>query len=83
MRYFIFLTSDGETKTSKGNDIENLQVLDWSAGKNKIDAFNNFIRENDYFFENGFDNVIVMELKNDKQKYLSIEDVKLVCAKRS
>jgi hypothetical protein len=67
MRYFIFLTEEGFTKTPDDEDIENLQVLGFANGLNEKDAFNNFIKENNYLKETGFKEVIAMELVNENE----------------
>lgn len=67
MRYFIFLTEEGFTKTPEDEDIENLQVFGIANGLNEKDAFNNFIEGNTYLKKTGFKEVIAMELVNEKE----------------
>jgi hypothetical protein len=67
MRYFIFLTDEGYTKTPEDEDIDNLQVLGIASGINEKNAFNNFIKENNYLIDTGFKEVIAMELVNEKE----------------
>jgi len=66
MRYFIFLTQEGLTKTPQNVDIENLQVLGIASGSNEKEAFGNLIKENDYLKHTGFKEVLAMELANEK-----------------
>jgi len=73
MRYFIFLTQEGFTTTPTNNNIENLQVLGIAKGKNKKQAFENLIKENKYLLTAGYDDVICLELKDEKTSFLSLE----------
>lgn len=50
----------------KGEDVENLQVLDWRKGEIKELVIDEFKNECSYFNDMGFKNVIVMELKNEE-----------------
>ena len=74
MRYFIFLTQEGLTKTPNNVDIENLQVLGIAKGKNKKVAFKNFVKENDYLLQTAFDEVAVMELRDKEQHIFSLKN---------
>lgn len=73
MKYYIFLASDGITKTPKDKCIDNLQVLGISRGDSKAAAFDNFINENSFLNNSGFNEIISMELKNDKQSFFEFD----------
>lgn len=73
MKHFIFLTHEGLTKTPNDADIENLQVLGIANGDNREKAFDNFIKENEYLLHTDFNEVVTMELKDEKQHYFSIK----------
>ncbi len=73
MRKFIFITSEGETKTPTGIDVENLQVLGFGKGIDAKSAFLNFIDENKYLDAMDFNEVIGIELMNEKQFNFSLK----------
>ena len=73
MKHFIFLTQEGLTKTPNNTDVENLQVLGISKGDNKTEAFENFVKENEYLIHTDFNEVIAMELANEKQDYFLLK----------
>jgi len=74
MKTFIFITTEGDTKTPKGEEIENLQVLGVTKGSDKNEAFVNFINENNYLIDTDFNEIIAMELVDDKQYYFSLKN---------
>ena len=78
MRYFIFLTEEGYTfqpnSESDIPDIENLQVLGTASGEDEKKAFNNFVKENEYLLDTDFENVIAMELKDEKIYNFSLKN---------
>jgi len=73
MKKFIFLTQEGLTKTPNNIDVENLQVLGVTEGINKEEAFRNFIKENKYLLQTDFDEIVAMELMDEKQYYFSLK----------
>ena len=73
MKHFIFLTQEGLTKTPDDTDVENLQVLGISKGDNKEKVFENLIKENEYLRQTDFDEVVAMELVDEKQHYFSLK----------
>ena len=73
MKNFIFLSQEGLTKAPNGTDIENLQVLGMEKGANKEEAFKNFIKENKYLIQMNFNEIIAIELANEKQYYFSLK----------
>ncbi|MCD4706064.1 hypothetical protein K8R61_03215 [bacterium] len=78
MRHFIFLTQEGYTfqpnSESDMPDIENLQVLGTAGGKDEKNAFDNFVRENEYLLDTNYKEVVVMELKNEKVYNFSLKN---------
>lgn len=73
MRYFIFLTHEGLTKTPGNIDIDNLQVLGIASGESEKLAFENLLEENDYLIEANFNEVVAMELVNEKQYFFNLK----------
>jgi len=77
MRHFIFLTQEGYTfqpnSESATPDIENLQVLGIASGTDEQNAFDNFIKENEYLLDTDYEDVAAMELKNEKHYYFSLK----------
>ncbi|MFA4942783.1 MAG: hypothetical protein WC564_04065 [Patescibacteria group bacterium] len=74
MRYFIFLTQEGLVKTPENIDIENLQVLGTAKGEDGDEAFKNLIKENEYLTDTDYEEVLAMELKDEKQHYFSLRN---------
>jgi len=72
MKYYIFLTKNGDTITPIGEEIETLQVLDWTKGKTKKDAFRTFLKNNAYFKEHDFKDIMAMELKNESVEHFEM-----------
>jgi hypothetical protein len=86
MRTYIFLTDKGFTfqpnSESIEPDIENLQVLGISKGRDSKDAFENLLKENGYLIDTTFNNVISYELNKDYKNsivYHSISELKESC----
>lgn len=67
MRYFIYLTPEGTTRTPQNIDIENLQVLGIASGESEQEAFENLIKENEHVENSGYNDIFAMELINDNQ----------------
>ncbi|OGF50884.1 MAG: hypothetical protein A2231_08730 [Candidatus Firestonebacteria bacterium RIFOXYA2_FULL_40_8] len=74
MRYYIFLTKEGFTETPNNENIENLQVLGTSKGVNEREAFNSFVKENNYIFDTEFNEVIALELASQKEYYFNLKN---------
>jgi hypothetical protein len=74
MRHFIFLTQEGLTRSPNNIDVENLQVLGTASGDDEKMAFENFIKENDYLQDTDYDEIVVMEIKDEKQYYFSLKN---------
>ena len=75
MKHYIFLTNEGETKTPRGHDIENLQVLGWHSGQTPEESFLKLLKASPSLRRKSFQDIIVMELKNGKQNFRSLEDL--------
>ena len=73
MKYFIFLTQEGLTKAPDNTDIKNLQVLGISKGDNEEKAFTNFVKDNEHLLHTDFNEVIAMELVDEKQHYFTLK----------
>lgn len=69
---FIFLTLEGFTfqpdSTNMETDIENLQVIGFSAGMNAEDAFKHLLQHNEYLLDTSFDEIFSLELANGNKK---------------
>jgi hypothetical protein len=75
MKYYIFLSSEGTTITPKNINIENLQVLGFSKGSDKVDAYKQFIVENMHLQKLGFQDLVVMELANETQIFTTFKSI--------
>ncbi len=75
MRYFIFLTCEGFTKTPHDEDIENLQVVGITKGENEEEALKNLIIEEKSLINFGYDKIFSMELVSENQKYFWLSQV--------
>ena len=66
---YIFVTSEGHTfqpnSKSIEPDIENLQAIGFSQGKNSKDAFRNLLKENKYLMNTTFNAITSYELNTD------------------
>jgi len=54
MKKFVFITSEGNTQSPNGEEIENLQVIGFAEGENKIEAMKNLLKENEWIWNSGF-----------------------------
>jgi len=75
---FIFLTIEGTTFQPGSDyinpDIENLQVIGFSAGMNAEDAFERLIRDKAYLLDTSFEEIFSLELVNENKKtYFSLK----------
>jgi hypothetical protein len=75
-KQFIFITFEGITfqpnSESDTPDIENMQVIGFSNGLNKQDAFNNLLKKSSYLKDTTFSEIIGLELKDNKFDYFNI-----------
>lgn len=55
MAEYIFYTTEGFTQDTKGNDVENCQLIGMAFGENKNEAKNNLMKENPWIKEHSFD----------------------------
>ena len=83
IKSFIFYTPEGFTEDNQHKSIENCQILGWSKGKTAQKAFENLVKENEYLIHTDFNEVIAMELANEKQDYFLLEDHKQNDKKRN
>jgi len=78
IRNFIFYTTEGHTFQSNSKadipDVENCQVLGWGKGGTIEDAFKNFKKESLWLDASGFNEVIGVELKNDKTYFFNLKN---------
>lgn len=74
MKKFIILTKDGFTSTKNNTHIENLQVLDILDGLDTKDALTRFKNNINIDLQDGFDDIIIFELKSDNPSYFSLND---------
>ena len=75
MKLFIFLTDEGftysENESAIEPDVENLQVLGFSKGKDEKDALSGLLSENPHI-SGMFSSAIAIEVKGE-QKHLEIQ----------
>jgi len=83
-KHYIFLTLEGTTFQPDSDavlpDIENLQVIGFSAGKNSKEAYDNLLEDNPYLLETNFDEIFCYELARDYKElreyfYLNSEKI--------
>lgn len=65
MKNFIFYTSDGFTYDNNNNEVNNMQVLGHGEGRNIIDAFASFKKNQSYITQQAFPNVMAIETVGD------------------
>jgi len=70
MKTYIFYTSEGFTADNNFEQTENCQILDWQKGKNQIEAFEKFKKENKKI---PFKNIKCQELASEKVYYFNCE----------
>ncbi len=79
MKTYIFLTSEGYTFQPNSDsiepDIENYQVIGFSAGENEEEAFERLLQENEYLLETSFDEIYCYQLANKKRTDFSLKKV--------
>ncbi len=73
LKHFIFITREGSTYEPDNSDIENMQVIGFGKGEDTDAALRNMLDENSYLKDTSFDEVIAIELKNNKQTVLSLK----------
>ena len=74
LKHYIFITTEGYTFKPKSDlaepEVENCQVLGFSDGINKEEAFKNFLKDYKYVKDLGFNDVICYEiLQNNPNAY--------------
>ena len=78
VRNFIFYTTEGYTfqpgSENDVPDVENCQVLGWGNGKNTEEAFNDFKEQSPWLKTLSFDEVIGVELKDEKTYHFNLKD---------
>lgn len=72
IKYYIFLTIEGDTFQPKSKsidpDIENLQVIGFAKGRNPKEAFQQLLKESSYLIDTSFDEIFSYELSADYEK---------------
>jgi hypothetical protein len=72
MNHYIFLTNEGYTfqpeSESDMPDIENLQVVGFSSGKNQDEAFANLMHDNAYLKQTSFREIFCYKLDSEYLK---------------
>jgi len=75
---YIFITHEGYTfqpnSESDMPDIENMQVIGFSMGKDNKDAFDNLLIKSQYLKDTSFNELIAFELVDGKQDVFTIQD---------
>ena len=54
MNEYVFLTSEGFTKSPNGEDVENFQILGFEKSDNKENAINLLLKHNVWIIEKNF-----------------------------
>ncbi|MDY0117179.1 MAG: hypothetical protein RBR59_06360 [Sulfurimonadaceae bacterium] len=79
IKKYIFITFEGYTfqpdSESDIPDIENMQVIGFSHGKNAEEAFEILLLENSYLKDTTFHEVIARELANSNQEVFTIHNL--------
>ena len=74
---YIFITFEGFTfqpySESDMPDIENMQVIGFSQGKNTKEAFENLLLNQQYLKDTTFNEIIAFELASEKQDVFTIQ----------
>lgn len=74
---YIFITFEGFTfqpySESDMPDIENMQVIGFSEGKDKKEAFKNLLVNHSYLKDTTFHEIIALELVDGKQDMFTIQ----------
>ena len=75
---YIFITYEGFTfqpnSESDMPDIENMQVIGFSVGKDNKEAFDNLLIKSQYLKNTSFNELIAFELVDGKQDVFTIQD---------
>jgi hypothetical protein len=79
MKKYIFLSNEGITyqpnSSSSESDCENIQVIGIDEGVDAQEAFDNLIRNNEYFKKTNFKSIYCYQLDNnyeDTMKFFNI-----------
>lgn len=77
---YIFVTFEGFTfqpySESDVPDIENMQVIGFSEGKDTQEAFKNLLLNQQYLKDTTFNEVIALELADGRQDVFTIDDIR-------
>ncbi|MCW8954193.1 MAG: hypothetical protein OQK48_04555 [Sulfurimonas sp.] len=77
---YIFITFEGFTfqpySESDVPDIENMQVIGFSEGKDKKEAFKNLLVNQQYLKDTTFNEIIALELADEKKDIFTIDDIR-------
>lgn len=74
MKKYICMTKEGTEQTPTGNDIDNLQVLDWVSAHSKKHALEVLVEANPWIAAEGYCDIIVMELAENNIDIFNIND---------
>jgi hypothetical protein len=77
---YIFITFEGFTfqpnSESDIPDIENMQVIGFSEGKDKKEAFKNLLANQQYLKDTTFNEIIALELADERKDVFTINDIR-------
>ncbi|MFA5993883.1 MAG: hypothetical protein WC823_02875 [Parcubacteria group bacterium] len=77
-RHFIFYTTEGFTFQPGSEEdlpeVENCQVLGWGSGGTDKEAFDDFKRESPWLENLRFNEVIGVELKDERVYYFNLKN---------
>jgi hypothetical protein len=77
---YIFITFEGFTfqpnSESDIPDIENMQVIGFSEGKDKKEAFKNLLANQQYLRDTTFNEIIALELADERKDVFTIDDIR-------
>lgn len=80
MKSCVFITTEGLTYQPNiaaiEPNIDNCQVIGYGEGKDETEAFKNMIRDHKYLLKTNFDEIICLELKNQKRHYFYLSEHK-------
>jgi len=79
MKSYIFISIEGATyqpNTATEPDIDNCQVIGYGEGENETEAFKNMLRKYKYLLKTNFDEIICLQLKNQKRHCFYLSDYK-------
>ncbi len=79
-KLFLFVTPDGVTYSSPAKtypDVENFQVLGYGKGYTEREAFDDFVKRNNWVLDTDFNEIICIEIKSriSNGKIFYLQDV--------